>query len=89
MVETPPANAADMGSIPGPGRLHTPRGAHGPQLVSPQAAATEVRARCSLCPATTEPLQGEAGGPRLESGIHLLQRREPTEQEGPHALSRK
>ena len=26
VVKNPPANAGDMGSIPGPGRCHTPRG---------------------------------------------------------------
>ena len=34
VVENPPANAGDMGSILGLGRSHMPRGnwAHGPQL---------------------------------------------------------
>ena len=40
VVENPPANAGDMGSIPGPGRSHMPWGnwAHGPQL-SPHSRA--------------------------------------------------
>ena len=34
--KNPPANAGDVGSIPGPGRFHMPRGykAHVPQLLS-------------------------------------------------------
>ena len=38
-----PANAGDMGSVPGPGRFHILQSnkAHGPQLPSPWAAATE------------------------------------------------
>ena len=36
-----PANAGDMGSIPGPGRVHMPRGnkAHAPQLLSLRSRA--------------------------------------------------
>ena len=39
MVKNLPANAGDMGSIPGPGRFHMPEGneAHVPQLLSPRA----------------------------------------------------
>ena len=58
MVENPPANAGDTGSIPGPGRSHMPRsnkahapqllslcsGAREPQLLSPRAATTEAHA---------------------------------------------
>ena len=57
VVENPPANAGDMGSIPGPGRSHMPRSnkarvpqllslcsrAREPQLLSPCAATTEAR----------------------------------------------
>ena len=56
MVKNPPANAGDMGSIPGPGRSHVPRSnearapqllslcsrAHEPQLLSPRATTTEA-----------------------------------------------
>ena len=46
VVETPPANTADMGSIPGLGRSHMPGGnqAHVPQLLSLHAATTETSA---------------------------------------------
>ena len=39
VVQNSPANAGDMGSIPGPGRFHTLRDneAHVPQLLSPPA----------------------------------------------------
>ena len=29
MVKNPPAKAGDTGSVPGPGRFHTPKGNHG------------------------------------------------------------
>ena len=38
--KSPPDNAGDTGSIPGPGGFHTP---HVPQLLSPHATATEDR----------------------------------------------
>ena len=46
VVKNPPANAGDMGSIPGPGRLHMPwsNSAQEPQLMSPRPAATEAQA---------------------------------------------
>ena len=58
VVKNLPANAGDMGSIPGPGRSHMPRsnGARAPQLLSlrsrarepqllnPRAATTEAHA---------------------------------------------
>ena len=39
MAKNPPANVGHMGSIPGPGRFHMPRGkqAHEPQLLGPHA----------------------------------------------------
>ena len=42
-VKNPPANAGDMGSIPGPGRSHVPRSnqAPDPQLLSPISRAHE------------------------------------------------
>ena len=43
MVKNPPANAGDMGLIPGLGRSHMPRGneAHAPQLLSLHSRAHE------------------------------------------------
>ena len=40
----PPANTGNMGSVPGPGRLHMPRSnlAHVPQLLSPKTSTTET-----------------------------------------------
>ena len=57
MVGSPPANAGDMGSGPGPGGSHVPRsdwacvpqllslcsGACEPQLLSPRTVITEAR----------------------------------------------
>ena len=56
VVKNPPANAGDMGSIPGLGRSHMPRSnearapqllslrsrAREPQLLSPRASTTEA-----------------------------------------------
>ena len=41
MVKNPPANAEEMGSVPGPGRSHLPGGnwARVPQLQSPRSRA--------------------------------------------------
>ena len=41
MDRNQPANAGDMGWIPGPGRFHMPLNnkAHGPQLLSPYSGA--------------------------------------------------
>ena len=43
MVKNPPANAGDMGSSPGLGKSHMPRGnqAHEPQLLSLRSRARE------------------------------------------------
>ena len=43
MVNNPPGNAGNTGSIPGPGRFHMLRSnwTHAPQLLSPGAATTE------------------------------------------------
>ena len=68
VVQNQPANAGDMGSIPGPGRSHMPwsnkarvpqllslcYGAQEPQLLSPCAATTEARRPESPCSATRE-----------------------------------
>ena len=39
VIKNPPANAGDMGSIPGLGRSHMPQGksVHVPQLLSPRS----------------------------------------------------
>ena len=44
VVETLPASAGDMGSIPGPGRFHMPLDnlVHAPQLWAHMSPATEV-----------------------------------------------
>ena len=71
MVETPPANAGDMGSSPGPGRSHMPRSnkacvpqllslcsrAHEPQLLSPHATTTEARVPRARAPQQEKPPQ--------------------------------
>ena len=67
LVKNPPANAGDMGSTPGLGRFHMPRGnkapkprllslssgACVPQVLSPRAATTEA------CMPRTHALQQE------------------------------
>ena len=44
MDKNPPDNAGDMGSMPGPGRLHMPWAtkAHALRILSPCAANTEA-----------------------------------------------
>ena len=67
VVENPPANAGDTGSIPDPGRSHMPRSnwAREPQLLSLRV--------WSLCSATRE--AATVRGPRtaMKSGPHLPQ----------------
>ena len=60
VVRNPPANAGDMGSIPGQGRSHMPQSdyARVPQLLSPHSRAHELQQE--------KPLQGKA---------HTLQQR--------------
>ena len=55
VVKNPPANAGDMGSIPGPGRSHMPRSnwACAPQLLSRRSRAREPQL-LRLCATTTE-----------------------------------
>ena len=55
VVENPPANAGDTGSIPGPGRSHMPRSnsARAPQLLSLCSRVREPQL-LSLCATTTE-----------------------------------
>ena len=71
VVENPPANAGDMGSIPGPGRSLMPRSnwarapqllslrsrAHEPQLLSPCATAAEARVPRAHAPQQEKPPQ--------------------------------
>ena len=54
VVEGPPANAGDMGSSPGPGRSHVPRGswAHVPQLLSLSSGARKPQLRSPHATAT-------------------------------------
>ena len=61
VVKNPPANAGDMGSIPGPGRFHMLQGSWAcvPQLLSPRAAATEA-VLSGACAPQEEPLRLEA-----------------------------
>ena len=74
VVKNPPANAGDMGSIPGPGRSHMLRSnyahapqllslcsrARAPQLLSPCAATTEAPAPRARAPHQEKPQQLEA-----------------------------
>ena len=71
VVESPPANAGDTGSSPGPGRSHMPRsngahapqllslrsGARGPQLLSPRATTTAARVPRARAPQQEKPSQ--------------------------------
>ena len=71
MVKNPPANAGDMGLIPGPGRSHMPWSnkahvpqllsllsrAHGPQLLSLRAETTEAHVRRDHTWQQEKPLQ--------------------------------
>ena len=71
VVKNPPANAWDMGSIPGPGRSHMSRNnearvpqlptlrsrAREPQLLSPRAATTEAHAPTACAPQQEKPPQ--------------------------------
>ena len=62
MVKNTPANAGDMGSIPGPGRSHMPQSnwACVPQLLSPHAATAEARVPRAGAPQQERPPQLEA-----------------------------
>ena len=55
--KNPPANAGDVGSIPGPGRFHMPRSseAREPQLLSPRSATTEAHALGACAPGEKPP----------------------------------
>ena len=51
VVKNPPANAGDVGTIPGKGRCHMSRDTwfHSPQLLSPWATTTEAHALEPKC----------------------------------------
>ena len=78
VVERPPANAGDTGSIPGPGRSHMLRcnWARAPQLLSPRATTTEARAPRARAPHQERPPQWEARGDRNEVWPLLAETRE-------------
>ena len=68
VVKNPPANAGDVGSIPGPGTSHMPRAtkpvhhnycsrALEPQLLSPRATTTEAHAPRDGAPQHEKPRQ--------------------------------
>ena len=59
---SPPANAGDTGSVPGPGRFHMPRRswARVPQLLPLSAATTEACGPRACAPPQGKPLQWEA-----------------------------
>ena len=77
MVKNPPANAGDMGSIPGLGRSHMPQSnearapqllslrsrAHKPQLLSLRATITEAHVPRARAPQQEKPPQWEARAP--------------------------
>ena len=67
VVENLPANAGDMGSIPGLGRSHMPQSnwAHEPQLLSLRV--------WSLCSATREATIVRGSRTAMKSGPHLPQ----------------
>ena len=78
VVKDLPANAADMGLSPGPGRSHMPQSnkarvpqllslhsrAHEPQLLSLHAAATEAHTPRAHAPQQEKPPQWEAHAPQ-------------------------
>ena len=61
-----PANAADVGWIPGPGRSHT-------RQLSPWATATETSHSRACAPQQEKPPQREACAPQLESSPCSMQ----------------
>ena len=68
VVQSPPANAGDTGSDPGPGRSHVPwsNWARVPQLMSLHSRAREPQL-LSPCAATTEACAPRACAPRREA----------------------
>ena len=72
VVKNPPTNAGDMGSMPGPGRFHTPQGNYcrGPQLPSPQTTTTDAHVpRGARILQQEKPPQGEAQAPKPEEPL--------------------
>ena len=61
-----PANAGDVGWIPGPGRSHT-------RQLSPWATATETSHSRACAPQQEKPPQREACAPQLESSPCSMQ----------------
>ena len=80
VVKNLPANADVMGSIPGPGRSHMPRGndAHAPQLLSLRSRGQGPQLLKPAHPRAYAPqqeksLQWEVRAVQLESSRHSLQ----------------
>ncbi|KAJ8790565.1 hypothetical protein J1605_004538 [Eschrichtius robustus] len=69
VVKTPPANAGDTGSSPGPGGSHVPRSneARAPQLLSLRSRAREPQL---LKPACLEPVLRNKRSHRNEKPAH-------------------
>ena len=71
VVRNPPANAGDMGSIPGPGGSHMPwsNEARAPQLLGLRSRACEPQL-LSPCGTTTEPHAPRGHAPQQERPPH-------------------
>ena len=63
-VGSPPANAEDTGSIPGPGRSHMPRGSWAPVPQLLKAGHSRTHA-----PQQEKPLRWEAHAPQPERSL--------------------
>ena len=76
VVGSLPANAGDMGSVPGPERVHMPRSnqAHGPQLQSPLLKPVCPRARTMQ---QEKSPQREAQAPRRRTAPTFRNERKP------------
>ena len=88
VVKNPPANAGDTGSIPGPGRPHTPQTtkphSHCAWALSPRLTATEALEPPSPhsaregATATRSPRRAAREGPASATGGKLAQQRRPS-----------
>ena len=92
LVKNLPANAGDMGSIPGPGKSHQPWSnkarvpqllslhsrAPEPQLLSPWATTTEAHSLRAHAPWQEKPPQWEAPTPQRRVAPTRLNYRKPT-----------
>ena len=102
MVESPPANAGDMGSDPGPGGSHMPRSswaraprplglrsrAHEPRLLSLSATTTEVVACLVVKPACLEPVLSNERGHRNEKpALPATKKKARAQQQRPNAAN--